>query len=141
MTSTLIKKASIILFVLASAISCKPKEQVVDFKGIWTGISKSGDTFQIEDCGYPGEKIEITPDSVHHRDVTEDLDFKIDHIRKENLATTIYPEKEESSFYKFTWVNQQKGIMKCEISLDGAPVVKYFVNQANLPHIKKALTA
>ena len=138
MTSThSFKNALFIGLIAILAISCKPKEQTENFEGSWTEVTKVGNVYQIIDCGTPAENMKLTADSVHHQGIMEDFDFKANHVKQDNGAVTYYPDKEEASYYKFTWANQQKGIVKCEISESGTLVTKYLVNKANLGNIKK----
>lgn len=126
----------ILLFVLSLIVSCKPNRQLQDYVTTWTQVKKVGDAYQLIDCGYPAESIAIAGDSVYHHGAMEDNNFKADHIRRENDRVTLYPQKQESSFYRFLWVNEERGIGQWQIADNGTVVSKYFVNEANLKNIK-----
>jgi hypothetical protein len=121
----------IVLFFGVFIFSCKQPEQSVGYMGIWMEVKKSGNTFRRIDCGYAGETITVTSDSLYHNGVMEDLSFKVDHIKQAGNKTTFFVNKEELSFYRFSWVDQDLGIAKWETSINGELMSRYFVNQLN----------
>lgn len=88
-----INKIALLFIAFASLISCKPKPQPVPYNGTWIEVKKAGNTFQLVDCGYPGERITVANDSVYHHGVMENYNFKADHTRQENGQITFYPKK------------------------------------------------
>jgi hypothetical protein len=126
----------ILLFVFSIIVSCKPNRQLQDYDTTWTQVKKVGTEYQLIDCGYPAENITIANDSVYYHGAMEDNNFIADHIRRENDQVTLYPQKQESSFYRFLWVNEEKGIGQWQIADNGTVVTRYFVNEANLKKIK-----
>ena len=129
-------KSTLSIFLCAAAISCTPQKQQNDFTGTWMEVKKAGSSFQRIDCGYDGEIIRVTDDSVYHKGVMEDTDFKIDHTKQEADQVTFFPNQTGQSSYRFSWVNQQRGIVRLDISIDGAAYSKYLVNQLHSKNIK-----
>jgi hypothetical protein len=125
-----------ILFLLVFIFSCRQPEQSAGYTGIWMEVKKSGDTFQRIDCGYADETITATSDSLYQKGVMEDFNFKVDHIEHTRDKTTFFTDKEELSFYRFSWIDQELGIAKWESSIKGELMSRYFVNQLNQKKVK-----
>jgi hypothetical protein len=131
-----LKKAIILFLLVLAAASCTPVQQSTDYIGTWTAVKKVGSVFYQVDCGYPGEKLLVSTDSVYHKGLMEDFAFKADHVKAESKQTTIYPGQKEQLYYRFTWVDKQHGIAKWDVSDNGVLVSRYFVNQPNLKNVK-----
>jgi hypothetical protein len=125
-----------ILFLLVFIFSCRQPEQSAGYTGIWMEVKKSGNTFQRIDCGYANETITATSDSLYQKGVMEDFNFKVDHIKHAEDKTTFFTDKEELSFYSFSWIDQELGIAKWETSINGELMSRYFVNQLNQKIVK-----
>jgi len=126
----------ILLSVLSLMVCCKPNSQLQGYTTTWTQVKKVGDAYQLIDYGYGAESITIVNDSVYHHGVMEDNNFKADHTSQENDQVTLYPQKQESSFYRFLWVNEERGIGQWQIADNSTVVTRYFVNAANLKNVK-----
>jgi hypothetical protein len=118
----------IVLFFVVFIFSCKQAERSADYTGTWIEVKKSGNTFQRIDCGYDGETLTVTSDSLYHKGVMEDFDFKVDHIKQAGDKTTFFTGEGELSFYRFSWINQELRIAKWETSINGELMSKYFVS-------------
>ena len=124
----------LLIFVL---LSCSSKEASTDYHGAWLRVKKVNAEYVLVDCGYDGESIIATAQTIMHKGVMEDVDTKIDHTKQEGDATILFIDKEEKSYYKFTWANKDKGIAQWETKYTDSPaVVSYFVNQTNSDKIK-----
>lgn len=138
MTATFhFKKSALIITIITLMMSCKPEVHTDANIGTFTAVSKSPSGYELMDNDLV-ESITISRDSIYHKEPMEDVKFKIDHIKQEGRQTTYYPEKYDKSYYKFSWIDQQKGIAVFEINIDGNAIQRYFVNEANLSSIKKA---
>jgi len=129
-------KAANILLLLILVTACTPQKKLPDFTGTWMVIEKSGTTYERIDCGYPQETLNVTRDSVYHKGVMEDFEFRVDHIREETNQSTLFHDKEERGFYRFVWVDQQRGIAKWEVNDGNTVISRYFVNQLNIENIR-----
>lgn len=131
------KLALPVILLLSLVISCTSNQPALNFADTWTVIDNQENDFQLTDTASNNETIKVTPDSIIHTGIMDELRFKADHIHSSNQGVTYYPGKEERYFYKFTWVDPKRGIAKCEIDQDGTSLVRYVVNKANLKSIKK----
>jgi hypothetical protein len=130
-----LKNFTFILFFFAMVVACKPQPQLGSYAGTWMEVKKTGSAYQRVDCGYAGDILRITNDSVYHKSIMEDSDFKIDHIKQEDDQATFYADQKEQSYYKLSWIDEQRGLVTCETSIDGALTIRYFVNQGNLKNV------
>lgn len=106
--------------------------------GDWYVVNKAGNSYELIDCSYAGENIQVFADSVSHKGIMEDVNFKIDRIKQDNNSTVIYTGSGETTFYKFEWQERSKGILKWEIQYAGEPLlIRYTANKAGLKNIKK----
>ena len=135
-SSNSLKKKFIVLFFVGFIFSCKRPEQSVGYTGVWMEVKKSGNTFQRIDCGYAGETLTVSSDSLYQKGVMEDFNFKVDHIKHAEDKTTFFTGKGELSFYRFSWIDQELGIAKWETSINGELMSRYFVNQLNEKKVK-----
>jgi hypothetical protein len=132
------KKKVIILLILNLILSCKSQDSKEDFKGTWIEVQKRGNEFLIIDCGYKGEDIKIINDSIFENGIMESTKAKIDHIKEDETGVSLFIDKTEKSYYKFLFVNKEKGLAKWEIKNNDLPIViKYFVNEVSTDKIKK----
>lgn len=131
------KKLAIIIFLLSIIISCKSQHSNEDYVGTWQEVQQKNNGFAIVDCGYDGESIKVSNDSVFEKGIMEDSNFKIDHVQQDDSGTTLYIDKFEKSYYRFTWINKPKGISKWEIQHnETAKIVRYFVNNLNSKNLR-----
>ncbi|KFF09765.1 hypothetical protein [Flavobacterium hydatis] len=118
-------------------ISCKSEDSSEGYIGTWLEVKQKGNEFVLVDCGYDGERIETSRDSIFEKGIMEDSNMKIDHIKQSNDGISLFTDKLEKSYYRFQWIDKDKGISKWEITYDGSStVVKYFVNKLNFKSIK-----
>ncbi|WP_433810685.1 tetratricopeptide repeat protein [Flavobacterium johnsoniae] len=126
------------LLLLSLLLSCKSQDSKEDFKGTWIEVQKRGNEFLIIDCEYKGEDIKIINDSIFENGIMESTKAKIDHIKEDETGVLLFIDKTEKSYYKFLFVNKEKGLAKWEIKNNDLPIViKYFVNEASTDKIKK----
>lgn len=131
------KKISIIIFLASLIISCKSQHSKEDYVGTWQEVQQKNNEFVIVDCGYDGESIKVANDSIFEKGIMEDSNFKIDHVQQDDSGTTLFIDKFEKSYYRFTWINKQKGISKWEIQQnETAKIVRYFVNNLNSKNLR-----
>lgn len=135
-SSNSLTKKIIVLFFVVFVLSCKQPEQSVGYTGIWMEVKKSGNTFQRIDCGYEGETLTVTSDSLYHKGVMEDFSFEVDHIKQAGNKTTFFINKDELSFYRFSWLDQELGIARWETSIKGEVMSRYFVSQLKKKNVK-----
>ena len=61
----------------------------------------------------------------------------INHKKNENKHTFYFLDKQERSFYKFSWVNESMEIIKCELINDKQKIFeKYFIKKTGLDKVK-----
>ncbi|KAF2081597.1 hypothetical protein [Flavobacterium sharifuzzamanii] len=126
------------LLLLSLLLSCKSQDSKEDFKGTWIEVQKRGNEFLIIDCGYKGEDIKIVNDSIFENGIMESTKAKIDHIKEDETGISLFTDKTEKTYYKFLFVNKEKGLAKWEIKNYDLPIViKYFVNEVSAHRIKK----
>jgi len=126
------KKLAIIIFLLSIIMSCKSQHSNEDYVGTWQEVQQKNNEFVIVDCGYDGESIKISGDSIFEKGIMEDSNSKIDHVKQDESGTTLFIDKFEKSYYRFTWINKQKGISKWEIqNNENTKIVRYFINNLN----------
>jgi len=144
-------KYTLLLFLLLTILlsSCRNKEEKTatkpgkvtipeEISGKWHIVKQFKNSYILVDCGYEGEIIQVYSDSVSHKGIMEDANFKINHSKQQNSSTVIYPESTENNFYKFEWINRKQGIAKWEIQdVGGSEVKKYAVHETGLKNIKK----
>lgn len=135
--SRLFKKLVVPISLVLFAFACKTETEQDKFGGTWTAVKKTANSYEIVDCGLPSEEIIINNDSLSHRNAMEDISFKVDQIKKDNGGGIVYfNEENETSFYRFSWIDKKLGVAKCEIGSHGTKVIRYFVNEANAGMIK-----
>ena len=131
------KKLAIIIFLLSIIISCKSQHSNEDYVGTWQEVQQKNNEFVIVDCGYDGESIKVSNDSIFEKGIMEDSNSKIDHVKQDESGTILFIDKFEKSYYRFTWINKQKGISKWEIQHnETAKIVRYFANNLNSKNLR-----
>lgn len=131
------KKLSIIIFLVSLIISCKSQDSNEDYIGSWQEVQQKNNEFVIVDCGYNGESIKISGDSIYEKGIMEDSNSKIDHVKQDESGTTLFIDNFEKSYYRFTWINKQKGISQWEIqNNENDKIVRYFINNLNSKNLK-----
>ncbi|MGE8340656.1 MAG: hypothetical protein ACN6OI_06450 [Flavobacterium sp.] len=119
-------------------LSCKSQDSIENYKGTWIEVQNRGSEFLIIDCGYQGENIKIINDSIFENGVMESTKAKIDHIKEDETGVSLFTDKTDKSYYKFLFVNKEKGLAKWEIKNNDLPIViKYFINEVSANKIKK----
>lgn len=119
-------------------LSCKSQDSIENYKGKWIEVQNRGSEFLIIDCGYQGENIKIINDSIFENGVMESTKAKIDHIKEDETGVSLFTDKTDKSYYKFLFVNKEKGLAKWEIKNNDLPIViKYFINEVSANKIKK----
>lgn len=125
------------LLILNVLLSCKSQDSKEDYIGTWLEVQKKNNEFVIVDCGYEGASLKTSNNSIFEKGVMEDIDMKIDHIKQDETGITLFTDKLEKSYYKFLWIDKEKGISKWDIQRSGSPsFVRYFVNKLNIDKIK-----
>jgi len=123
------KKIIFGLLILNLMLSCKSQDSKEDYIGTWLEVQQKDNEFVIVDCGYEGETLKTSNDSIMEKGIMEDVDIKIDHMKEDETGVTLFTDKLEKSYYKFLWIDKEKGISKWEIQYsESYNVVKYFVN-------------
>ncbi|CAM3792101.1 hypothetical protein FLGE108171_15200 [Flavobacterium gelidilacus] len=123
-----------ILFLL---YSCNSKVNSKDYEGIWHEIVKQNKDFVIIDCGYDNQIIEIVKDSLFDYGIMEENKSLINHKKNENKQTFYFLDKQEKTFYKFSWVNESMEIIKCELINDKQKIFeKYFIKKTGIDKVK-----
>ena len=131
------RKLVFILFLLGTMVSCKSEDSSEEYIGTWLEVKQKGNEFVLVDCGYDGESIKTSRDSIFEKGIMEDSNMKIDHVKLNKDGISLFTDKSEKSYYRFQWIDKNKGISKWEITYDGSStVVKYFVNKLNFKSIK-----
>lgn len=131
------KKLVAIVFLLSIIISCKSQDSNKDYIGNWQEVLKKNNEFVIVDCGYDGESIKVSDDSIFEKGIMEDSNLKIDHVKQEEFITTLFIDKLEKFYYRFTWIDEQKGISKWEIqNNENAKIVRCFINNLNSKNLR-----
>lgn len=131
------KKLVLIIFLLSIVICCKSQDSKEDYIGTWQEVQKINNEFVIVDCGYDRESIKISGNSIFEKGIMEDSKLKIDHVKQDETGTTLFIDKLEKSYYRFTWVDKKKGISKWEIqNNENTKIVRYFINNLNLKNIR-----
>ena len=116
--------------------SCQPN-QVKNLQGTWFEIQKIQQHFVEPACDHT-ETIRITADSIYHHAMMEDVSAPIHHVKNNNGQTTFFIDAEENSHFKFSWIDETKGISRWEIKFTNDPLmVKFFVNEGHRTQIKK----
>lgn len=131
------KKLVFILIILNVMLSCKSQDSKEEYIGTWLEVQQKDNEFVIIDCGYEGESLKTSNNSIFEKGVMEDVDMKIDHIKEGGDGITLFTDKLEKSYYKFLWINKDKGISKWEIQYnESSKIVKYFVNKLKVKSVK-----
>lgn len=125
------------LLILSVVLSCKSKDSPRDYIGNWLEVKQKSNEFVIIDCGYDGMSLKIDNDSIFEKGIMEDVNLKIDHIKQDESGTTLFIDKLEKSYYKFSWIDKENSISKWEIKYDESPIViNFFINKIKSNKIK-----
>ncbi|KMQ69259.1 hypothetical protein ACM39_03950 [Chryseobacterium sp. FH2] len=108
-------------------ISCQKKEdnniinsnnlKVANYNsyyGKWLPISKENNKFYY--CTDIDKFIEIGKNKIYNHTPIEDSNFTIDHIKNKGNQTYLYVDKQESSYYILSWINEEKGIISIKLN-------------------------
>lgn len=120
---------------LLIVIPCNSQSKQKDdrpYLGVWEEISKKNNEYVFIDCGYNGQLLKVSDISIYDRGIMEETTLKIYYIGKGNNTYILYVDKEKKSFYKFKWINREKGIAKWN---DGN-IDRIYINKFNLSKIK-----
>ncbi|MBF4516823.1 hypothetical protein IRZ71_10725 [Flavobacterium sp. ANB] len=132
------KKIIFGLLMLSLILSCKSQDSKENYIGTWLEVKQKNKEFVLVDCGYEGGSLKTSNNSIFEKGIMEDVDMKIDHIKEGEDGITLFTDKLEKSYYKFLWIDKEKGISKWEIQYsESSKVVKYFVNALNVKSVKK----
>jgi len=132
------RKVTALFLVIITFVSCKKEAANTDYVGTWTAVQEQNGEHVIVDCGTDGVSIEASSDSVIFKDVMEDSDVKIDHVKTEGNATTLFIDKSEKSWCKFSWKDEPKGIARWDIQVEGDPLKTiYVVSAENAKNIRQ----
>ncbi len=128
-------KFLLLVIYLPIAISCNSQNKQKDNKpylGIWEEINKEKDEYVFIDCGYNGQLLKVSNLSIYDRSIMESAILKIYYIDKKNDTYLLYIDEEKKSFYKFKWINKERGIAEWN---DGN-ISRIYINNSNLSKIK-----
>ncbi|MEP6803042.1 MAG: hypothetical protein ABI892_00860 [Flavobacterium sp.] len=126
------------LLLLNIMLSCKSQDSKDNYIGTWLEVQQKNNEFVLVDCGYDGESLKTSNNSILEKGIMEDVDMKIDHKKEEEDGITLFTDKLEKTYYKFLWIDKEKGISKWEIKYsESSKVVKYFVNALKANSVKK----
>lgn len=124
------------LLLLNIAVSCNSQVSKKDYIGEWIEVKQQKSEFVIVDCGYKGEVLKVTDNSIFEQGVMEDSNYKINHTKNSGSENILFTEKNEKSYFKFVWLNKEKGIAKWQISNNGSKEDRYFVIKTKVKEIK-----
>jgi len=99
--------------------------------------STKDNQFVIVNCGYEGGSLKTSNNSIFEKVIMEDINVKIDHIKQDESGIILFTDKSEKAYYKFVWIDKEKGISKWEIQCsESSKIVKYFVNTLKANSVK-----
>jgi len=104
-----------------------------EYDGEWFFVKKDAKNEYIY-CDDIPKSLVINKNSIKDHTPMEDSDFKVDHIKEKNGVIFFYLEKNESSFYKFEWIDKNKGISKWTL---GSYEGDFYINKTGLKNVKK----
>ncbi|MBC7388134.1 MAG: hypothetical protein H7329_02890 [Opitutaceae bacterium] len=102
---------SLILF------SCSKTNQDDDWKvaSTWIELQKKGNDFVLVDCNYHSQLIRVGEKEIREVGTMEDDVNEIHHIKQGEKDCYYYLNKEESAFYRYEWLDKEKGLAKWTI--------------------------
>jgi hypothetical protein len=134
------RKVTALLLVIITFVSCQKEVATTDYVGVWIAVQEQNGNYVIVDCGTDGVSVEASSESIIFKDVMEDSDVKIDHVNTEDNATTLFIDKSNKSWYKFSWKDEPKGIARWDIMVEGNPLKTIYAvsekNAKNIRHVK-----
>jgi hypothetical protein len=131
------RKLVFILFLVNTILSCKSQDNKKDYIGTWIQVQQKDGAFVKVDCGYEGGSIKASDNSIFEKGIMEDSNMKIDHVKQDKESIILFADKREKSYYKFLWIDKEKGISKWEIYDGSSTMVKFYANAFKLKNKKK----
>lgn len=111
----------------------KKEIQAIDqYTGTWLFLEKKNNEYIY--CTDASKSITVNKTSIIDHTPMEDSEYKIDHIAQKNNFIYIYLDKKETSFYRFKWINIEKGIAKWILNNYDGDV---YINKLHLNNVKK----
>jgi hypothetical protein len=143
MKSSIISLLTISVFTLNSCNSQNKGNKIKDNKkeiqaieqytGTWLFLEKRNNEYVY--CTDVSKSITVNKTSIIDHTPMEDSEFRIDHLMQKDNLIYIYLDKKETSFYRFKWINKEKGIAKWILdNYDGDA----YINKLHLNNVKKA---
>ena len=126
--------AFVILIIIT--ISCNSQVNEKDYLGEWVKLSQLKSEFVIVKCDYEGETLKVSENSIFEHGIMEDSNYKINHIKNNDKEKILFTEKDGKSYFKFTWLDKERGIAKWQIADNNSKIDKYFVIKTKIKGIK-----
>lgn len=124
------------LILLNNLFSCTPQVNNKDYVGEWLEVKHQNNEFVIVKCDYDLETLKVSQNSIFEHGVMEDTNYKIFSVKKNEKVDILFTDNNKKSYFKFYWIDKQKGIAKWQI-VDGNNLLdKYFVLKAKSKEIK-----
>ena len=132
------KKIKLIAFVilLIITISCISQVNKKDYLGEWVKLSQIKSEFVIIKCDYAVETLKVSENSIFEYGIMEDSNYKINNIKDNDKEIILFTEKDGKSYFKFTWLDKERGIAKWQIVDNNFKIDKYFVLKTKIKGIK-----
>lgn len=130
------KKLIAFLILLNLAISCNSQGSKKEYLGEWVKVSQQKNEFVIVKCDYESEILKVSDNSIFEHGIMEDTNYKITRIKNNDKEDLLFIEKDEKSYFKFNWIDKEKGIAKWQVSDNNSKIDKYFVLRSKLKGIK-----
>ncbi|MDR3025164.1 XAC2610-related protein [Chryseobacterium sp.] len=122
-----LNKVSFLWLFLSILISCQTKDEnkitdknnqkeanIDSYYGKWLLINKENSKYYY--CTDADRFITISKNKIYDHTPMEDSDFNIDHIKNKGNQTYLYIDKQESSYYILSWIDEAKGIISCKLN-------------------------
>lgn len=139
-------KKSLILFLTISIYtftSCNSQNKensknnksknIKQYIGTWLFLEQKNDKEYVY-CTDILKSIRVSETSILNHTPMEDSEFKIDHFIQKNSFIYFYLDNKETSYYKFEWINKEKGIAKWILNNYEGDI---YVNELYISNFKK----